>query len=125
MQNLDDNDKPRFPSSHVDPLLVKFKPLYGNVRIDSNKKNVEKEAARVTDCLKKQGFIWSGISKYIEFQRFGMRRNSKYADDMQPYVKYWEQIEAEINVSLPPTPIKLMEYFGQSWTRRSTMPPTF
>ena len=48
------------------PAPVPLRPLWGNVVVDSTKKNQEKELVPVGECLTKQSFIQQGIVKYID-----------------------------------------------------------
>lgn len=50
MWTFDEDDRPCLPPQDVDPDPVKFKPLWGNSRIDPKKKDVQKEATRTKDC---------------------------------------------------------------------------
>ena len=64
------------------PAPVPLRPLWGNVVVDSTKKNQEKELVRVGECLTKQSFIQQGIAKYIDVWKSMMARDAMYAKDM-------------------------------------------
>ena len=117
MWTADDQGRPRLPSG--DPAPVPFKPLWGDVEVNSRKWNVEKEQARATECMEKQCYIKNGIAKYVEFWKTGMARNRRYSEEMAGCVAYWERIHAEINKSLPVTPSTLVEGFWpiSDWVR--------
>ena len=71
---------------------VPFKNLRGNDTHDDSKRNKEKEAARVEEVWKKQGFFLDGISKFIEKWRRGTDYCVKYAKGMYKIVQYWSGI---------------------------------
>ena len=93
------------------PAPVPLRPLWGNVVVDSTKKNQKKELVRVGECLTKQSFIQQGIAKYIDMWKSMMARDAMYAKDMAAYVQYWERLYLEITGPVPPTPVELQEGF--------------
>lgn len=117
MWRADKEGKPRLPVG--DPKPVPHKHLWGSVEVDEGKKNADKEVARAAECSEKRNFIKSGLSKYIEYWRTGMARDKKYAQDMLPYVLYWERILKEVNEPLPPNSATLQEGFWpiSDWKR--------
>ena len=68
-----------------DPKLGLFKLLWGSVKVDESKTNVNKDFARAKESSEKKNFIKNEISKYIDYWRTGMAWNKKYAHDMLPY----------------------------------------
>ena len=101
------------------PAPVPLRLLWGNVVVDSTKKNQEKELVRVGECLTKQSFIQQGIAKYIDVWKSMMARDAMYAKDMAAYVQYWERLHLEITGPIPPTPAELQEGFWPmtNWQR--------
>ena len=85
------------------PAPVPLRPLWGNVVVDSTKKNQEKELVRVGECLTKQSFIQQGIAKYIDVWKSMMARDAMYAKDMAAYVRYRERLHLEIIGPIPAT----------------------
>ena len=117
MWSQNDDGTPMLPDGVPAPLPLR--PLWGNVVVDSTKKNQEKELVRVGECLTKQSFIQQGIAKYIDVWKSMMARDAMYAKDMATYVQYWERLHLEITGPVPPTPAKLQEGFWPmtNWQR--------
>ncbi len=69
--NLDNS--PKLPIGV--PNLVLYRPIWGN------------DASR---SLKKEKFISSRVSKYMDFGKVGIAQNSTYEMKMKLYVEYWE-----------------------------------
>ena len=86
MWRQNDDGTPMLPDGV--PAPVPLRPLWGNVVVDSTKKNQEKELVRVGECLTKQSFIQQGIAKYIDVWKSMMARDAMYAKDMAAYVQY-------------------------------------
>ena len=64
MWRQNDDGTPMLPKGVLAPMPLR--PLWGNVVVDSTKKNQEKELVRAGECLTKQSFIQQGIAKYID-----------------------------------------------------------
>ena len=86
MWRQNDDDTPMLPEGV--PAPVPLRPLWGNVVVDSTKKNQEKELVRAGECLTKQSFIQQSIAKYIDVWKSMMARDAMYAKDMAAYVHY-------------------------------------
>ena len=67
MWRADKEGKPRLPIS--DPKTVPYQHLWGSVKVDEGKKNLDKEVARAEESSKKRNYIKNGISKFIECWR--------------------------------------------------------
>ena len=109
MWRQNDDGTPMLPEGVPAPMPLR--PLWGNVVVDSMKKNQEKELVRVGECLTKQSFIQQGIAKYIDVWKSMMARDAMYAKDMAAYVHYWERLHLEITNPVPPTLVELQEGF--------------
>jgi len=120
MWTADDRGRPRLPTG--DPRPVPYKPLWGIVDVNHNRRNVEKELARAGECIEKRTFIKNGIAKFIDFWKSGMARNRKYSEDMAGYVLYWERLLNIISAPLPSAPNMLVEGFWpiSHWRRDHT-----
>ena len=70
------------------PNLVPFKNLWRNDIHDDSKRNKEKEAARMKEVRKKQGFNLNGISKFIGYGQGGMDCRVEYAKGIHNIVQY-------------------------------------
>ena len=88
MWRQNDDGTPMLPEGVPAPMPLR--PLWGNVVVDSTKKNQEKELVWVGECLTKQSFIQQGIAKYIDVWKSMMARDAMYAKDMAAYVHYWK-----------------------------------
>ena len=105
MWRQNDDGTPMLPKGVPAPMPLW--PLWGNVVVDSTKKNQEKELVWVGECLTKQSFIQQGIAKYIDMWKSMMARDAMYAKDMVAYVHYWERLHLKITGPVPPTPVEL------------------
>jgi hypothetical protein len=79
--------------------------------VNPTKRNAEKEMLRASKSIEKKGFIINGIAKYIQYWRYGMARNMRYATEMSCFMEYWERIHGEITGPLPFQPNNLQEGF--------------
>lgn len=59
-----------------------------NCRATSIKKNIEREVARVGECLKKRSFKKNGLVEYTQFYKYGISRDKIYVNDMAGYIIY-------------------------------------
>ena len=86
MWRQNDDGTPMLPEGV--PALVPLRLRWGNVVVDSTKKNQEKELIRAGEYLTKQSFIQQGIAKSINVWKSMMARDAMYAKDRVAYVHY-------------------------------------
>jgi hypothetical protein len=56
--------------------------------VNPAKRNAEKELLRASESIEKKSFIMNGIAQCIQYWRFGMARNARYAVEMSCFVDY-------------------------------------
>jgi len=64
--------------------------------------------------MERKKFISFGASKYMDFWKVGIVKNSTYEMKMKPYVEYWEDILLHLSRLSPVQSIILLEGFWPS-----------